>query len=201
VANSRTVIFVAGPTASGKTTLVKRLANQGVAYIEESRRNPYFSVRSGDSFDAESSQHWFLDQIATFVRDHVKGILVIDQHPLVVSRVYGAMFFNKRLLSKSRLGRLDRSANRIVEELSAPRTRSLTVCLSASTNTLAKRLRRRKRNGLSSAEVKMVNELYSTVVFPGPCLPMNTDVVTVEREITAVHCWLDDPGHCGWIGS
>jgi hypothetical protein len=63
VPKQRRVVFVAGPTGSGKTTLVKRLTERAAVYIEDASLNPYLAVRSGNAFDAGASQTWFLDQI------------------------------------------------------------------------------------------------------------------------------------------
>ena len=189
----RTVIFVAGPTGSGKSTLVRALTQRAAVYIEDATLNPHFAVRSRATFDARASQSWFLDQMAEFLGRHRTGVLAIDQHPRVVSRVYGAMFCAKGLLSESALTRLDRYADRLLKELTESGANVLTVCLTASTETLRGRLLRRKRRGLTSSEVLSVNRLYSSVVFPGPCLSMNTDVMSSQRERAVLEAWLSEP--------
>jgi deoxyadenosine/deoxycytidine kinase len=189
----RTVIFIAGPTGSGKTTLIRKLSKKVVVYIEDATLNPYLSGRSGHSFDAGASQTWFLDQMTNVLKQHPSGILAIDQHPRVVSRVYGTMFHDRGLLSGAMLSRLDRYADRVWRQAVGPSSQALTVSLSASTSSLKTRLRRRESRGLTMAEVSTVNRLYSGVVFPGPCFTMNTDVISVEYEATIINAWLSNP--------
>lgn len=191
--SQRTVIFVAGPAGSGKTTLVKRLRERAATYVETSALNPYFAGRTHATFDAEASQTWFLDQIALFLSCHPTEPVIIDQHPRVVSRVYGAMFHDQQLLSDVTLKRLDGYADRIWKQVVKSSTNVLTVCLSASTGSLRARLQRRKSRGLTMSEVSSVNRLYAGVVFLGPCLAMNTDVVSVQREKVIVDAWLSNP--------
>ena len=190
----RTVILVAGPTGSGKTTLVKSLTQRAAVHIEDATLNPHFAVRSRGTFDAGASQNWFLDQIAEFLQRYPTGVLAIDQHPRVVSRVYGAMFCGKGLLSEGTLIRLDRYADRLLKQVAESAANVLTVCLSASTETLRARLLRRKRRGLTVSEILSVNRLYSGVVFAGPCLSMNTDVMSMQREKAVLEAWLSEPG-------
>jgi energy-coupling factor transporter ATP-binding protein EcfA2 len=192
ISKKKTVIFVAGPTGSGKTTLVKSLSHRATAYIEDATRNPYFGAHSTDAFDAEASQKWFLDKMAEFLQGHTAGVLAIDQHPRVVSRLYGAVFSSKGLLSDPALVRLDRYADRLVRQVTESAGNVLTVWLSASTPTLWARLRRRKRHHLTFSEVVSVNRLASSVVFPGPCLAMNTEVMSVQREKGVLEAWLSD---------
>jgi ribose 1,5-bisphosphokinase PhnN len=194
VSRRRTVIFVAVTTGSGKSALVNTLTQLAAVYIEDATLNPHFTARSRGTFDAGASQRWFLDRIAEFLERHPTGVLAIDQHPRVVSRVYGAMFSAKGLLSGGALTRLDWYADRLLKQVSESAANVLTVCLSASTETLRARLLRRKRPGLTVSEVLAVNRLYSSVVFPGPCLTMNTDVMSIQREKAVLEAWLSEPG-------
>jgi hypothetical protein len=104
------------------------------------------------------------------------------------------MFCAKRLLSENALTRLDRYADRLLRVVSESAANVLTVCLSASTETLRARLMHRKRRGLTASEVRFVNRSYSSVVFPGPCLLVNTDVMSIRCEKAVLEAWLSDPG-------
>jgi hypothetical protein len=93
---------------------------------------------------------------------------------------------DKGLLSDRTLMRLDRYADRLLAQVSESARNVLTICLSGSTETLRERLLRREEPGLASSEVLFANRFYSSVVSPGPCLAINTDVMRVRREKAAI---------------
>jgi hypothetical protein len=184
------VVMVAGPTGVGKTSLVTLLSAKGAAYVEDGSRNPFLNCASTPGFDAISSQRWFLGQIATFLDHNPSGILVIDQHPLVISRVYGLTFYREGLLTRDDVRDLDEHATCIERCILAESQRVLTVCLTASTESLLARLARRAQNRLPVRLVEELNLLYGRVVFTGDCIVCNTDLITKRDEAVVVESWL-----------
>jgi len=185
------IVFVAGPTASGKTTLVKRLRTRATVYLEDVSLNPHLPQRPGVPFDVLASQHWFLQSIRSFISEQAGRVLVVDQHPLVISRVYGKMFCQARALSNTDLRELDSRAVHLWEAIGRQSKRVLTVCLTASTQVLMKRLKARGVSALNASAVRQVNELFGELVFSHECIAMNSEVLTPQRETRAVVTWLD----------
>src|SRR5687767_14989601 len=94
-------ICVSGPSGVGKTTVVKKLAHLGRAYIEDVGQNPHFSVVPGADGPTHGflSQQWFLERIEEFVVQCSRSEpVVIDQAPAATVEVYARQLLNHKRL-------------------------------------------------------------------------------------------------------
>jgi ribose 1,5-bisphosphokinase PhnN len=186
------LVFVAGPTGSGKTSLVRRFAKSAAVYVEQSELNPHLAVRSGGRFDVKASQNWFLDQIDTFLKRHQHEAIIVDQHPFVVSGAYGRLFYERGWLTGQEFRRLNEHATEIWRRAIRRYRKVLTVCLTARTGTLKARIMRRRGSRLTAREIEAINRLYSSIVFPGPCLVLNTEVAGLDYEQQLIAQWFGE---------
>lgn len=137
------VVCIAGPSGSGKSSIVKRLADFGVStYVEDVAGNPFLKglYDNSHSFDAHASQHWFLEQIDSFVEGSVgSSTLVLDQDPAAVVRVYGRLLREDGRLSDDAYVSLLTMLLRLESRLGA-RQQRITVFLDADERTLRRRM-------------------------------------------------------------
>jgi deoxyadenosine/deoxycytidine kinase len=185
----RAVVFVAGPTGSGKSTLISRLRRYAATYTENVAENP-FLTSANESFDAAASQTWFVDRIEQFSRAEPRHNLAIDQHPLAISKVYGELFRREGLISNADFRGLEVRVDRLVEAIASSAAQVLTVCMTADTRLLWERLEQRPIRPLSRDQVKQINLLFSGLVYPGPCMVFNSGVVDPVVEEQLVTRWL-----------
>jgi deoxyadenosine/deoxycytidine kinase len=186
-----TAVFVAGPTASGKTTLVKSLSKIGALYTENAQKNPYLSERVEDlPFDALASQRWFLDKITNFLENTSNTIAIIDQHPFGVN-IYSQLFHERGLINTKNFEEIESEATSILCDLQRSGVQVLTVLLSASTDNLWERICKREfDSGLTIEEVRNVNRLFQGLVLSGPTMFFNTEVIDVETEKKILTDWI-----------
>jgi deoxyadenosine/deoxycytidine kinase len=186
----KAVIFVAGPSASGKTTLVRRLADVGALYEERPAENSHLArFLAGGPLDAAANQRWFLDHISAFLNGAKAPIAIIDQSPLGVA-VYAQMFAEQGLLAPAAAANVDLNARRILEALYGASVRTLHVVLTASSSTLWDRLTADQRPVFPRSVLSRLNELFQGVIYPAECLPMNSEVLTPDDEAMQVRQWI-----------
>lgn len=137
------VVCIAGPSGSGKSSVVKRLATAGVStYVEDVAGNPYLKgvYARSPSFDARASQRWFLAQIADFVeRSNDSSTLLMDQDPAAEVRVYAHLMREDELLSRDAYVELLTTLAALESRLGS-RQQRVTIYLDADEVTLRARM-------------------------------------------------------------
>ncbi len=192
---SRRVLFIAGPSGVGKTTLVCGFQGEAAVYRETPDDNPYLKRHlEGDPLEAAKSQGWFLDKMERFLereQSSSSSLIVVDQHPFGVGLTYTTLFRQEGLIAGADAMQLERRARAICDKVRAAARSQLTVLLSAGTDTLLDRISKRAAGpGLSLGRIERVNKLFQTSIFPGPHIVLNTEVLTPEEEGRAIRTWI-----------
>lgn len=137
------VLCIAGPSGSGKSSIVRHLADFGAStYVEDVAGNPFLIGLYGNShsFDAHASQQWFLEQIESFVERSAGGsTLILDQDPAAVVRVYARLLREDRRMSDDAYVSLLMMLLRLESRLGI-RQQRVTVFLDADERTLRQRM-------------------------------------------------------------
>jgi hypothetical protein len=166
------------------------LADLGAAYEERPGENPYLNqFLAGGTLDAIENQHWFLDRISEFLSLITAPIAVIDQSPLGVA-AYSRLYCEHGLFPTDAVEDIETSAHNIVGTLEKASVRLLHVVLTASTATLWNRLSASGRSHLPQVLVSRVNELFQSIVYSHACLPINSEVLTIDDEAAQVRRWV-----------
>ena len=194
IISERSVVFIAGITGTGKTSLARRLLKLGPVYLEDVQRNPVFSFTAPNARNrnVQRSQKWFLDEIALHLQRSTGPVCIIDQHPLVVSHVYGRFLCAKGHLSRRAQRELEGQAQGLMGRVISE-SRTLTLCLTATTTTVRERLRKRDTSVPATADIRHLNRLFAELVLPGPCVVVNTEEASSRREQHLVERWLRKP--------
>ena len=193
--NNRLALFVGGTTGAGKTTLVRNLRTLGDVYIERGEANPHLhQLGEYHQFNARANQHWFLDQVEQFLHSFASPIGVLDQHLPGIAIAYTQYFLNQGLLSLEFAEEIRLRASRILQDLASNNVAVLHVHLTASSACLWDRLQKRDSHPrFSLDELSHINRLFQALVFPSPCMPINTEVLSSQEVVSAVSWWLKNP--------
>ena len=154
------IFSVMGPAGAGKTTLTDKLQQrtkaQGMTfYVENASANPYLTsgVGTGERFNADARQRWFVDQYADFFRGWKgQGKIFLDQDPCAVGLVFSRCLQAINFLTKESYSNHLHSllhVERTMSEISACRK---IIALEAPVDVLVERLRTREPGAPISAE-------------------------------------------------
>lgn len=189
------VLSICGPSAVGKTTVVKALAVDYPAFIETTDGNPYLRdlLHGSEVFDATGNQEWFLHRIGDHVADADPRLpLVLDQEPGAIVFAYARMFRDESRITNENWTRLTRELLRLEAQLSRWSCPRVVLVLDAPPEVLhARALQRsgadrtppitwfvRLREHFQEFSQRLPNKL---VLSTAGCKP--TDVVTQARRL------------------
>jgi deoxyadenosine/deoxycytidine kinase/NTP pyrophosphatase (non-canonical NTP hydrolase) len=187
------VVTVAGPPGSGKSSVVRVLSEQFEVHEERYEENPYlaalFDRDRRATFDAYSSQLWFLRDASDFLQERGPGTaIVLDQDPAAAVRVYGRHFMDESCLSRAEYHRLLIDLSEIEARIARwPGQRSL-VLLDADSATLERRVI--QRNPSMRLSRRVLEDLrrgfreFGHRVKPALCIA--TDDLSVEEVAVRV---------------
>lgn len=189
----QSIVFVGGPSGSGKSSLVRELGKLGSIYIENAPDNPFLmSYLCGEGpLNAYENQRWFLNSIVRFLCDPSrKGVLIIDQHLPGITSAYTRLFEAEGLVSSSQAAAIMTEGESLLSAL-YKRFPVLTVHLTASTPCLWARISARdKQTKLSFPQLEQVNILFQALHLSGSVLCMNSEVLDLESESQSVESWI-----------
>lgn len=140
-----TLLVVAGPPGSGKTTAVEAMSKSSAVYVERFDQNPHLSLllASDPGFNGAANCDWFLSRAEEALREaDPNGRFILDQDPRAIIDVYSVFYHDSQQLSGSDLATL---AARLpgLEALMARWSSQRVVYLYASPSVLHQRLVRR----------------------------------------------------------
>jgi deoxyadenosine/deoxycytidine kinase len=183
----RKVVFVFGPTAVGKSSLVNGLNFVGKTYVEKAEENPFLGTIESNAI---SSQKWFLDRIKLFLESNSEESVIVDQHPLGVN-AYTKFLMKKGLVTSTEAEEFEAHCLRLLKNVQIGGAKILTATLTARTETLWKRLLSRNPNPtFTKKEVDEINQIFQGIFLVGEVLTFNTDVVDISAETNIVEDWI-----------
>ncbi len=148
--NQQKIIFLSGPSCSGKSTVIKKLSGEISSYIENIKDNPYISqLKSNEEFNAYESQMWFIQEIFKFINTVPIGKnIIIDQSPEAVTYTYSKYFFDKKLISASEFSILENELLKVRKLIESKNYLSINILLKASSKDLYDRAKARDKENV-----------------------------------------------------
>ncbi|MFP3424656.1 deoxynucleoside kinase [Pseudoalteromonas sp. SIMBA_162] len=148
--NQQKIIFISGPSASGKSTVVKSFSEEMFSYIENVKNNPYISQLNSDKeFNAYQSQMWFLKTMHEFIASVPTGKdIIIDQSPEAVTYTYSKYFFDKKLISEDEFSILENELLKVRKLIESKNYLSINILLKASSKDLYDRANARDQENV-----------------------------------------------------
>ena len=148
--NQQKIIFISGPSASGKSTVVKSFSEEMFSYIENVKNNPYISQLNSDKeFNAYQSQMWFLKTMHEFIASVPTGKdIIIDQSPEAVTYTYSKYFFDKKLISEDEFSILENELLKVRKLIESKNYLSINILLKASSKDLYDRAKARDQENV-----------------------------------------------------
>lgn len=157
------IIFISGPSCSGKSTIVKKFSEEMFSYIENIENNPHISnLKSEKEFNAYKSQMWFLNTMHQFIASTPIGEnIIVDQSPEAIVYTYSKFFLDKKLISKKEFLTLEAEYFKVKNLLKSRNYLSISILLEARAEDLYCRAKLRdKNNAMSQGWFSDINSYF-----------------------------------------
>lgn len=148
------IIFISGPSCSGKSTIVKKFSEEMVSYIENIENNPHISdLQSQKKFNAFKSQMWFINTMHQFIASTpAEESIIVDQSPEAIVYTYSKFFLDKNLINKKEFSLIEAEYFKVKNLLRSRNYRSISILLDASAEDLYCRAKLRDKNNAMSQD-------------------------------------------------